>query len=288
MLFTETNPLATSYLWSAIEVVAVIVSAQGLVRLTKTLSKSSYGSHFTRFAMVAPTVIWLIAIGALFIVFGIDLNSLTDILIAGGLVIGLIVSSAGNNIVCGMLSIYNDSYRLGEVLEINDVIGRVDKVTMLSIHLQTIDGSHYEIPHRLVWESIVHNYDRIRYFRIKTVIHIDDGDFSLQKTKDVLLSVVEDSPEWNHFDTDTHEARLADVRYVEMASSSNVFEVVVWIQDPLLAGKKQADLLEQCKFALDKAGISTGQTSNLSGGLRLQGSTDGLALTKQHRQIFMS
>lgn len=281
MLFESTNLLLTPYMWKGLQALAILVGAQTLVWLTKSAIRPLCGTIRTRLALVAPTLIWLVAIGALFVVFGIDLNSITEILIAGGLVIGLIVSSAGNNIVCGMLSIYNDTYRMDEVLEINGIIGRVMGVTMLAIHLQTLDGSHYEIPHKLVWESIVHNFDRINFFRIKAIVHIDDENFSLLKTKEVLQSVVESAPQWNHFDSDKKEERLADVCYVEMASSSHVFEVIAWIKDPLYAGKKKAELLEQCQLALDAAGISTGQTSNLSGGLRLEGPNGYLPLQPQ-------
>ncbi len=286
MSFNNIDVLLTPYLWKGLQALVILVSTQTVVWLTRSLIKPSRGKMLTRISLVAPTVVWLAAIGALFAVFGLDFSSLTEILIAGGLVIGLIVSSAGNNIVCGMLAIYNDTYRLGEVLEINGIIGRVDKVTMLSIHLITVDGSHYEIPHRLVWESIVHNYDRIRYYRVKEVVHIDDPNFSLQKTKEVLQSVVA-APEWNHFDEDIDKQRLADVLYVEMASSSNVFEVVAWIEDPLYAAKKRAELLEQCKIALDDAEISTGQTSNLSGGLHLQGMNGYLSLPQDRSSLFM-
>lgn len=267
------NSVFTPYLWTTLQVLLILVSAQSIVWLTKSLSKPGCGRTLTRISIVAPTLIWLIAIGSLLVVFGLDMSSLTEILVAGGLVIGLIVSSAGNNLVCGLLSIYNDSYRLDEVMEINGIIGRVTKITMFAIHLWTPDGSHYEIPQRLVWESIVHIYDRIRYYRIKVIVHIDDANFNLKETMGVLRTVI-GAPEWNHFDDVINKERIADARYVEMASSSNVFELVVWIEDPLYTAKRKAELLEQCKLALDEAGISTGQTSNLSGLLQLQNTTD--------------
>ena len=256
------------YLWTILQVLAILVGTQTMVWLTKSLIKPGCGKTLTRLALVAPTLIWLFAIGVLLYTLGMDLNSITQLLIAGGLVIGLVITPAGSNAIAGLLNLWNDVFRIGEVLEVDGIMGRVTSVGLMSVRLRTIDGTYYDVPNKVLFESVVHNFDRFKFYRIIVEVHVDDPNYSLHKTKQVLSAVVKED-RWNKVDDDGN-ALKAEVRLVRIDPASMVFHAIAWIDDPLLVEQEKSALLETCQDALDKAGISTGQTSNISGGLRLQ------------------
>ncbi len=233
-------------------------------RTLKAHPRSRRSQPLARATFTAPALIWAAGFAVALYVLEVNVDSIASILVAGGLVIGLVVTPAGSNGVAGFLNVWGDVYREGEIIEVDGVVGRVSHRGMISTRLDTIDGSVYDIPNKLMFDHVVHNYCRVQYFRIKVYVHVDDPNFDLRRSEKALWSVVRDSDKWNRYDTFIDEERSAEVRYHEIAGSSHVFLVIAWIEDRLESPKREDELLRECALALDDAGISYGQTTNLS------------------------
>lgn len=264
------NTIVSPYLAKAVMILVVLTVVRVAIwLLSRHLQKRSNqvsGRSLTRLSIVAPSMIWVTGIALIFVIFGLDLNSITEILIAGGLVIGLVVTPAGSNAIAGFLNIWNDVFHVGETLGLEDdkIIGVVTHCGVMSVRLKTIDGSFFDVPNKMLFDQIVHNFTRVPFYRIKVYVHVDDPSSNPQKVKQTLEPVVRENPCWNKSNPETGEEFRAEIRFHEIGPSSDIYLCIGWITDRLMAEKMQALLLEECVRALHEAGVSTGQTTNLS------------------------
>jgi small-conductance mechanosensitive channel len=210
-----------------------------------------------RMAFLLPTTIWLFAIIFWVSSFEMGLDSLTEFLFAGGLIIGLVITPAGSNAIAGLFNAWGDVFRVGEIIEIHGAVGRVIQRGVLSTRMETPEGTFYDVPNKLLLDNMVCNFTRISGFRIEVVIPIDDFDFDLRKTKHVLDFVVSHK-KWNLQDHN------AFVMFDEIAANSYNFRVFAWVPSRSDVVPMKGVLLEECYLALDDAGISAGQTSFLA------------------------
>lgn len=210
-----------------------------------------------RMAFLLPTAIWLFAIIFWFSSFEMGLDSLTEFLFAGGLIIGLVITPAGSNAIAGLFNAWGDVFRVGEIIEIHGAVGRVIQRGILSTRMETPEGTFYDLPNKLLLDNMVCNFTRISGFRIEVIVPIDDFEFDLHKTKRVLESVVADE-KWNL------KGHKAFVMFDEIAANSYNFRVYGWVASRSDVVPMKGVLLENCYLALDEAGISAGQTSFLA------------------------
>ena len=249
-----------------VKIVATFVGAWlliGALRIWFNEETSHKGKIHAKLAFIGPILIWLGMGIAWLSIMGVGMNTIGNFMVAGGLIIGIVITPAASNAVAGFLNAWGDLFRVGEVIEVGDAIGRVISRRIMSTRIETIDGSMYDIPNKVLLDQIVHNFTRIEHYRVRAEVHIDDPNFSLQRTEEVLKSVVHDKPLWNKVDQETKIARQAEVRYHQMASSSQVFHVYAWVENRMVAPKRHDELLRACALALEEAGINFGQTTNL-------------------------
>ena len=239
--------------WLATKVLAIWFNEQ-------TSSRSKIHAKVT---FIGPVIIWIAALVFLLSSLGVGLAAIGNLIIAGGLIIGIVITPAASNAVAGFLNAWGDVFRVGEVLDVDGAVGRVISRRMMSTRIETIDGTMYDIPNKLLLDKIVHNFTRIEGYRIQVEVHIDDPRFSLRRTENVLQTVIGDNPLWNKTGRGTEIARHAQVRYHAMGSSSHVFHVYAWVENRMVASQRQDELLRECALALEEANISFGQTTNI-------------------------
>lgn len=210
-----------------------------------------------RLAFFLPAMIWSIAVVALFAKFEMGLNTLTEFIFAGGLIIGLVITPAGSNAIAGFLNAWGDVFRIGEIIEIHGSTGKVVQRGLISTRIESPNGTFYDIPNKLLLDNMVCNFTRNMGYRIEVVVAIDEFDFDLIKTKQVLESVIKQA-KWNAQD------QKAFVLFDEIAPNSYNFRVYAWLNSRADVVPMQGILLEECYLALNQAGISAGQTSFLA------------------------
>lgn len=210
-----------------------------------------------RLAFFLPALIWGMAIVTLFAKFEMGLNTLTEFIFAGGLIIGLVITPAGSNAIAGFLNAWGDVFRSGEIIEIHGATGRVAQRGLISTRIEAPNGTFYDVPNKLLLDNMVCNFTRNKGYRIEVVVAIDDFDFDLSKTKAVLERVIAQE-KWNA------QGERAFVLFDEIAPNSYNFRVYAWLNSRADVVPMQGILLEECYLALNQAGISAGQTSFLA------------------------
>src|SRR5690606_20607513 len=84
-------------------------------------------------------------------------------------------------------------FNIGDLVEINDVLGFVQRMTTRATILMTPSGNHVQIPNATVYKSIIHNFTSNPNRRIDFKIGIGYDD-SISLAQETIRQVLEDHP----------------------------------------------------------------------------------------------
>jgi small-conductance mechanosensitive channel len=125
------------------------------------LSQLNLASDFLK------AVVWLIAILLLFSNLGIDITAL----LTGLGIAGIAVAFAMQNILADIFasfSIYFDKpFRKGDFIVVGNESGTIKKIGLKTTRIESLSGEEIVISNRQLVDSIVHNYKRMDYRRVK-------------------------------------------------------------------------------------------------------------------------
>lgn len=104
------------------------------------------------------TLLWLITIGVILVVFGVDVNAVVASFGVGSFIIGFALKDTLNNFAAGILILLNYPYRLGDDIEVKGERGFVKTITMSYTTLITEDKIKIVIPNSVVWGNPIKNH----------------------------------------------------------------------------------------------------------------------------------
>ena len=171
---------------------------------------------------------------------GIQLTSLTVIFgfLAVGLAFGL--QNITSNFVSGVILLFERPIRVDDIIEIEDLLGRVETISIRSTKVITPDNVAMIVPNSKFIESTVTNWS-VGDLKIRLNIPIGVAYGSdTQLVKKLLLEVADNHP-------DVLKDPKPDVFFREFADSSLNFELKAWIPSPTMRLKTVSDL----NFAID-------------------------------------
>ncbi|MGB1077300.1 MAG: mechanosensitive ion channel family protein [Bdellovibrionales bacterium] len=178
---------------------------------------------------------------------GVDTTSLAAILAAAGLAIGLALQGSLSNFASGVLIILFRPFKIGDVVNVSGVIGKVEAISIFTTELSTADNQLVIIPNGNITSDNITNITAKPTRRIDLVIGVGYDD-DLKKVKKVLTKIVEG----NELVLKDPEPTIA---VLELADSSVNFVVRPWVKTedywPV-----RFDLMETIKTTLDKEGIT--------------------------------
>lgn len=123
-------------------------------------------------------------------------GEIKNIIIAGGffsIVLGLAAQSTLSNIIAGFLIIAEKPFSVGDIIEIENVLGEVVDIKLMSTHVRTIDNKLVRIPNSKVFENDIVNYKKNRILTIRDSISISySSDVILAKK--VILETLDSIP----------------------------------------------------------------------------------------------
>lgn len=190
-------------------------------------------------------VIVLAVISALQIM-GVDL---TGFIIAGGIlgiILGFALQSIVANLVSGLLLYWERPFKPGDLVEMDDAVGVVSDITIMSTRIIGLDGVVIRVPNDKIFTSTIRNITAKPAKRIEFTIGIAYGE-DAEKAYEVLRQVVEDHPL-------VLVEPKPDIFVEELADSSVNIKVRVWV--PSREGiRVKRELLWRLKKAITNAGI---------------------------------
>lgn len=183
--------------------------------------------------------------------FGFDIVSLVAGLGIAGIAVGFAAQSTLANFIAGITILLEQSFQVGDWVNINDNEGRVVVIALRTTHILTRDNITVIIPNSNVASSVVTNLTSKNFIRFDIRMRIAFED-DVDKAREVILQVLSDS--------EVVLKRPETSATVDEIGEYGVFFVIrFWVKPAAVARmpKIKEALTENIKRAFDAANIST-------------------------------
>ncbi|MFC3192809.1 mechanosensitive ion channel family protein [Marinicella sediminis] len=167
-----------------------------------------------------------------------------------GIAVGFAAKDTLANLFSGFFIIADTPYKVGDFVNLDSgERGMVTHVGMRSTRLLTRDDIEITIPNNVIGNAKIINESSGRWEKSRIRIKVGAAyGTDAQQVVEVLMQVANDHPEV----VKNPEAR---VRFRAFGASSIDFELLVWIEQPVLRGRISHELHLQVYAAFNRAGI---------------------------------
>jgi len=218
-----------------------------LKQTNKLMDKRGYDKSLQKFLMnLLSWTFKIVLVITILGVLGIETTSFAAILASAGLAVGLALQGSLANFAGGVLIMIFKPFKIGDLIEAQGELGVVKEIEIFTTKINSPENKEIIIPNGTLSNGNITNYSTEGKLRVNLTIGIG-YDEDIKKAKAVLLKALTDNPQ-------VLKAPAPTVNVSELADSSVNFAVRPWATT--------ADYwdvyfgtLENCKIALDKAGI---------------------------------
>ncbi len=241
------------YLPNIIAATVILVLAYLFYRVARyfilrTFKRSGVGKSVS---VAIIKIVRLIFIGTGLVVaadqMGIKVITLISTLGVAGIAIGLAAQQTISNMIAGIIILVDRPFKEGDFVELDDVYGQVESITMRSTVLRTLDNTTVDLPNHKIIESKIVNHSNYPAVRVRIPFGIAYKEF-IPKAQEVLLKAVEEMPQ-------ILKNPAPEVNVTNIGESSIDMELMVWINNPSIEVPLGYELRKKIKMALDDAGI---------------------------------
>lgn len=216
--------------------------------ITKVMVQRNLDPTLTKF--LSDILIWALRI-LLFVTFisklGIETSSFVAILGAMGLAVGLSLQGSLSNFAGGMLIIVFKPFKVGDTIEAQGVIATVSEIQIFVTKMLTANNQTVFVPNGALSNGTIINYSMQGERRADLTFAVS-YDSDIKKAKEVLLAVLNKNP-------NVLKKPAPEVFVKNLTASAVEFSVRPWAKN-VNYGTVFSETLENCKTALDEAGIS--------------------------------
>jgi small conductance mechanosensitive channel len=168
----------------------------------------------------------LVLAAGLFISLGIlQLDKALASLLAGAGILGLALSFAVQditaNFISGIFLAIRRPFRLGEEIETNDLVGKVERIDLRATVLRSSTGQLVIIPNKMIFEHSIVNFTATGERRVDLKVGVSYDD-DLERVESVTRSVIETLPQRN-------PERPFDLLFTDFGDSAIQLLVRFWI-----------------------------------------------------------
>jgi small conductance mechanosensitive channel len=191
--------------------------------LKKVLARSRQASKLLEDFMVVTVKRLTIAVGVLIGLAALEVNigPLLAVIGAAGFVIAFALQDSLGNFASGILILVFKPFDVGDVVEIDGVLGKVQSMNLLAVQIRTMDNKAVIVPNNKVWGTAITNVTGTSTRRVDLVFGIGYGD-DMEKAQRILEDAVS-----------KHEKILKDpepvIRVHELGDSSVNFICRPWV-----------------------------------------------------------
>ena len=169
----------------------------------------------TQFALIALGV--LMAVRAI----GMPLDQLTIIFSAFSVGIGFGLQNIFNNLVSGVILLFEREVQIGDIIEVGTLMGKVKSMGIRSSHIQTFDGAEVIVPNgQLISQEVVDWTLSDKSRRIEIISGVAYGS-DVHRVKELLMQVILEHP-------DVMREPEPMVLFNAMGESSLDFRLLFW------------------------------------------------------------
>ncbi|WDF64157.1 mechanosensitive ion channel family protein [Flavobacterium sp. KACC 22763] len=216
--------------------------------IRKIMIQRNLDPTLTKF--LSDILLWALRI-LLFVTFisklGIETSSFVAILGAMGLAVGLSLQGSLSNFAGGMLIIVFKPFKVGDTIEAQGVVATVLEIQIFVTKMLTANNQTVFVPNGSLSNGNIINYSMQGERRADLTFAIS-YDSDIKKAKEILLDVLNKNPK-------VLKKPAPEVFVKNLSASSIDFAVRPWAKNANY-GAVFSETLENCKIALDEAGIS--------------------------------
>ncbi|KAF2510274.1 mechanosensitive ion channel [Flavobacterium zhairuonense] len=216
--------------------------------IRKIMVKRNLDPTLTKF--LADILLWALRV-LLFVTFiskiGIDTSSFVAILGAMGLAVGLSLQGSLSNFAGGMLIIVFKPFKVGDTIEAQGIVATVLEIQIFVTKMLTGNNQTVFVPNGALSNGTIINYSMQGERRADLTFSIS-YDSDIKKAKDILLATLNNNPK-------VLKTPAPEVFVKNLSASSVDFAVRPWAKNTNYSAVF-SETLENCKTALDQAGIS--------------------------------
>ena len=226
--------------------------AKRLVRsgLERAINASNLNLSHLASRMIVSTVSNLVMIFGLLIALsqlGISLGPLLAGLGVAGFIVGFALQDTLSNFASGIMILLYRPYDVGDLIDVGGVYGKVNKMTLVSTSILTLDNQMIVVPNNKIWGDVIKNVTAQNMRRVDMVFGIGYGD-DTTRAEEILNDILR-----------SHDKILDDpepvVRLHTLGESSVDFVVRPWakVDD---YWDVYWDVTKTVKLRFDEEGIS--------------------------------
>ncbi|GAA3727919.1 mechanosensitive ion channel [Flavobacterium ginsengisoli] len=216
--------------------------------IRKIMIQRNLDPTLTKF--LSDILLWALRI-LLFVTFisklGIETSSFVAILGAMGLAVGLSLQGSLSNFAGGMLIIVFKPFKVGDTIEAQGVVATVLEIQIFVTKMLTANNQTVFVPNGSLSNGNIINYSMQGERRADLTFAIS-YDSDIKKAKEILLDVLNNNPK-------VLKKPAPEVFVKNLSASSIDFAVRPWAKNANY-GAVFSETLENCKIALDEAGIA--------------------------------
>lgn len=191
--------------------------------------------------------LWAVVLITVLTQFGVETTSIIAALGGIALAVGLALQGTLSNVASGVMILLQKPYRVGEVIQVGDIIATVQEISLFTTELKQPDGLFVMIPNNELWNKPIINFTRHPVRRFELLIGISYSD-SMDQAKSELLALA------------ASDERVLDdpapvVFISSLADSSVSVGLRVWCSTDDYLGMTW-DLTEKAKAKFDEVGIT--------------------------------
>jgi potassium efflux system protein len=177
------------------------------------------------FVNIVIYAFWILAIYTGINILGINLSSLAFMAGALGIGIGFGLQNVVNNFVSGVILLFDPSIQVGDMVQIGEDWGTVNRINIRTTIVQTFDNASLIIPNSQMLSNKVTNWSfKDPKVRRQVDVGVAYGS-DVQLVRNILLQIVGDMPE-------ILNDPAPRVDFTEFGDSALIFRVRFWIPSP--------------------------------------------------------
>lgn len=156
---------------------------------------------------------------------GLDLSSLTIFASVVGVGIGLGLQGIAKEFISGLVLIFDRPIKVGDFVEVGELMGTVERISVRSTEIRTLDEISIIVPNSRFLESEVINWSHgSPVSRLKLPVGVAYGS-NLTAVRGALIDAAKEHP-------DVLAQPAPKVFFVGLGESSLDFNLLVWIAEP--------------------------------------------------------
>lgn len=172
----------------------------------------------------------------------------TAVIGAMSLGIGFALKDVIGNFISGIIMLSQDRIRIGDLIQIGDVIGTIVSIDTRATILQSIDGTEVVIPNQSMLNETVISFTTNPFRRIELIVGVDYGT-DLPMVTSLVKGIMDK-------DKDIVPKPEAMVLVEEFGDSSINIRILFWIESSKSWMKIRSNLANRIKKTFNELGIS--------------------------------